>query len=74
MGETETEEEWVEKEENVNESEQKYRTWKRMRDADEEGTWWGEIFYSILPYSDHLQLAEDYVTVPVEVYLQDVHM
>jgi hypothetical protein len=24
--------------------------------------------YSILPYSDHLQLAEDYVTV--EVYLQ----
>ena len=25
-------------------------------------------FYSMLPYSDHLQLAEDYVTV--EVYLQ----
>ena len=42
--------------------------------ADEEGTWWGGIFYSILPYSDHLQLAEDYVTVPMEVYLQDVHM
>jgi hypothetical protein len=26
------------------------------------------LFYSVLPYSDHLQLAEDYVTV--EVYLQ----
>jgi hypothetical protein len=34
----------------------------------------GEEEYSILPYSDHLQLAEDYVTVPMEVYLQDVHM
>ena len=28
----------------------------------------GDRHYSILPYSDHLQLAEDYVTV--DVYLQ----